>query len=123
MSRAAEVSLKWADGTYLFRLRIGQLRELQEKCDAGPLALLRRFEQESYRIDDLRETIRLGLIGGGLPPLEAMKLVERYVDDRPLAENSGHARIVLMAAVIGMPDQEKSPGKRRAAKKTQTPAV
>lgn len=113
MSRSAEVSLAWADGEHRFRLAIGQLRELQEKCDAGPAWILYRLQSRQWRVDDIRETLRLGLIGGGMSPMDALGLVARYVDERPLQENVAPAMAVLMAALVGVP--EEPVGKPEAA--------
>jgi hypothetical protein len=115
MSRSANIALEWADGEYPFRLAIKQIEELQEKTDCGPYTLLQRISDGSWRLADMRETLRLGLIGGGMDPLKALGLVKRYVDDRPLLENIPHARAVLMAALMGAPDGEK-PGKGAAAR-------
>lgn len=106
----AQVDLKWGDGDYTFRLAIGQLRELQDKTGCGPMELLRRMMAGTWRVDDARETLRLGLIGGGMKPPEALKLVQRYVDDRPLAESIMPAQAILMAAVFGELEEDKKPG-------------
>ena len=74
MSRNAEVTLAWGDGEYKFRLGIGEVRELQEKTSCGPYFLLGRVDGGQWFIDDLRETIRIGLIGGGLEPVKALAL-------------------------------------------------
>lgn len=105
MSRSAEVTLKWGDADHQFRLGIGQLRELQEKCDAGPAEIFRRLTVGTWRIDDLREPIRLGLIGAGLEPVKALTLVERYVDARPLAENVPVSRAIIGIALLGAEDE------------------
>ena len=106
MSSNASITLTWADGEYQFRLPIGQLRELQDKCNAGPLVVYHRLQSGEWRVDDIRETLRLGLIGGGMRPVEALILVKRYVDDRPLAENVLPATAVILAAVMGVPDDK-----------------
>ena len=80
-----------------------------------PYFLLGRVDGGQWFIDDLRETIRIGLIGGGLEPVKALALVKRYVDDRPFAESITHARAILLAAIVGAPDGEK-PGKAAAAR-------
>ncbi len=117
MSRNASITLEWADGEeHVFRLPLGQLRELQEKTDCGPLFLFNRIIAGQWRIDGLRETIRLGLIGGGMEPAKAHTLVKRYVDDRPFTESIKPAQAILGAALIGAPDGEK-PGKQKASKK------
>lgn len=115
MSRDASIEFDWADGHYKFRLAVGELRELDEKTDRGPLELLRMMDDGTWRAPHVRETIRIGLIGGGATPTKAMTLVKRYVDDRPLMESVIAARAILFAAVAGPRDGER-PGKRRAAK-------
>jgi len=60
------VAFPFGDGAYLFRLDFGGVRELQRLTDAGPLVLHRRLLHGQWMMDDVRETIRLGLIGGGL---------------------------------------------------------
>lgn len=110
MSRDASVTLTWADGEHRFRLAIGQLRELQEKCDAGPAEVLARLSSGKWRLDDVRETLRLGLIGGGLSPGDAHRLTVRYVDERPWLENVQPAQAVLMAALVGAPEEPVGKG-------------
>lgn len=123
MSRDASITLKWADGNHKFRLSIGQIRELQEKVDAGPAWILDRVRTGAWRVDDLRETIRLGLIGGGAKHGEALKLVERYVDAFPLTDSVAPAMLILSAALFGAPDGER-PGKRKAAgRPAKSPSV
>lgn len=106
MSRDASITLDWADGTYVFRLAIGQLRELQEKCDAGPAHIMSRLSSGWWMVDDIVQTIRLGLIGGGLGPIEAMKLVRVYVEERPLVESIMPAIAILSSALVGAPDED-----------------
>lgn len=113
MSRSGKIELEWgdmagagADGRHVFRLPIAQLEELQEKCDAGPQQILRRLYDGSWRTFDVRETIRLALIGGGMAATEAAKLVGRYIIDGQLADHVLTAQAVLMAAISGVPDEE-----------------
>ncbi|MFC7399591.1 gene transfer agent family protein [Chelatococcus sp. GCM10030263] len=105
MSSDGSITFPWADGEYRFRLAIGQLRELQDKCSAGPAEIVQRLSIGSWRVDDVRETLRLGLIGGGLKPGDALILIKRYVDERPWLENITPAHVVLMAALVGDPDE------------------
>lgn len=105
MSRDAKVDLDFADGTYTFRLAWGQLIELQEKCDAGPYVILSRLDGIEWRMQDISETIRLGLIGGGLEPAKALRMVRRYVEECPPLESLMIARGVLAVALMGAPDE------------------
>lgn len=112
MSRDGSTTFVWGDGEHQFKLAIGQLRELQENVDAGPAFILERLQTGRWMVDDIREPIRLGLIGGGMKPADAHKLVVRYVDERPLLENLPAARAILLVALVGAGDEE--PGKTEA---------
>jgi hypothetical protein len=105
MSRDGSVTITWGDGEYRFRLAIGEIRELQEKCDAGPQEILRRLTAGTWRLNDMRETIRIGLIGGGMKPAEALGKVTRYVDEFPLLDNILPAQSILIAALVGVEDE------------------
>lgn len=106
MARSGEVEINWGDGTHSFRLSIGQLLELQEKTACGPMELFRRLSAGTWRVSDIRETIRLGLIGGGAKPVDALGLTRRYVDDRPLAESVPVAQAILMVILFGQPEDK-----------------
>lgn len=124
MSRNAHIAIDWADGTYQFRLAYGQLAELQEKTGCGPQFLLRRIVDGSWKVEDLRETIRIGLIGGGLDPLKALNLVRLYVEQRPLLESVAPAQAILGAALFGVEGEEwpgkDAPGEARSADPSPT---
>jgi hypothetical protein len=113
-----ETIFDWADGTYRFALRLRELEELQEKLDCGPMALFKRVKADEWRVGDLRETIRLGLIGGGQKPEQALTLVRRYVDGRPLSEATLPAMAILAAAIWGVADDQ--PGKSGADGQAET---
>ncbi len=110
MSRDGSVELDWGDGTYVFRLAWGELRALQEACDAGPFVIRTRLLTHTWRVDDISHTIRLGLIGGGMKPDKALQLVRTYVESRPPLENVPLAAAVLGVAIEGAPDEP--PGER-----------
>ncbi|KGM34994.1 gene transfer agent family protein [Inquilinus limosus] len=120
---SAEVELSWADGTYLFALKLKQIEELQRLCNAGLGEIAQRLLVERrWRVGDIVETIRLGLIGGGLPAVRARELVDTYLDGRPLADPRDPAnplttaQAVIMAAYFGVAEAaEESEGKAEAA--------
>jgi hypothetical protein len=112
-NRNGRVELDFADGTYGFRLAIGELEELQEKTGVGPYVLLRRLLANDWRIEDVTQTLRLGLIGGGTSPNDALNLVRRYVEQRPdWVMNAMLAQAIVSAALIGAPEEQ--PGKDSA---------
>ena len=122
MPRDAAIEHDFADGTYRFRLGYGELSELQDKADAGPGWVLGRLmvptaENRGWRVQDISDVIRLGLIGGGMKPVEALNLVRTYVNARPPMENLMLAQAILSAALVGAPDetQKKSRPKQKAS--------
>jgi hypothetical protein len=118
-----EVWLQFADGDYLFKLKLPQLAELQEKCGAGIGSIYMRVLIGEYKAEDLIETIRLGLVGGQqgqvndqdikVSDITARKLVQRYCD-RPLDELHKLATAILSACVVGYAPEDKKPGKAQA---------
>ncbi len=117
MAVNGEIELTWGDGTHKFNVaKIKSALELEEKCDAGVAQIFQRIRSDSWKINDVRETLRLGLIGGGMTPDKALVLINRYCDDRPWAESLQPAIYVLMAAMLGVPGDEvgKKPMTERA---------
>jgi hypothetical protein len=110
--------MDWADGTYTFRLAWAELAELQEQCDAGPFVILDRLQTRQWRIQDVSNIIRLGLIGGGMEPVKALKLVRSYVEARPPMENVIYASGILSAGLMGAPDEP--PGEPEAPNQIET---
>ncbi|WP_336968347.1 gene transfer agent family protein [Brevundimonas aurantiaca] len=106
MSRGAEVTLPFGGEDRLFRMPLGRMRAVQEKCDAGPPELLTRYVAKTWRVDDVREPILQGLIGGGLAPHEAQRLVETAMDGLPMMPFVAIAQAVVLAFLIGADDEE-----------------
>lgn len=111
MSADGSISLIWGGDERRFRLAIGQLRELQETVNKnrgahpiGPWTLWKLVSAGDAWPDELREVIRLGLIGGGTRLELVPGLVKRYVDERPLLESRPVAQAILGTALLGVPD-------------------
>lgn len=96
MSRDGSVDLQWAGDLRKFRLDIANLIALQDKRDAGPQELLNRFRGSTWRVQDLQETIRLGLVGGG----EDAKIAARLIGEQVTAGNLHENVLVAMAILI-----------------------
>jgi hypothetical protein len=103
--RNARFTAEFADGTYDFCMNYGAIRMLQESRDMGPLFIFGLLESGAWRVEDIREIIRCGLIGGGMAPARAVKLVQMYVEERPPMENMALAKRVLGAGLIGAPEE------------------
>jgi len=106
MSRDGSIELDWPDQTRKYRLRLGELRALQEKCGKGPMEILADLTTGRWRVDDVIQPIRLGLIGGGMPMDEALRVVEFNVHDGTLREAIIYAVAIVQAAISGPPDEQ-----------------
>jgi hypothetical protein len=115
MSRHGEITLGWGDGRYTFRLGYGELLLLQEACDAGPAFIANRLASGHWRTQDVRETIRLGLMGAGMSQADALTKITRFVDNVAWAQNCLIAYAILQAAIIG--PQDEAVGKAQGARK------
>lgn len=115
----SKVGFDFGDGYHEFELKIGELRELKTKTGVGPMKLYQKLANQEWEVDDCREIIRLGLIGAGTKPLEALDFVRRYVEQRPLFESVQPALTILIAAIFG-PPEELQPGKKVAAPEATT---
>ena len=128
------VDLKFADSEYHFALLWPQIFELERNCggrDAqGVLhgkSIFQIYEELGAGLGltadgdtvfmgggkahakDIRECIRLGLIGGGLTPIDAKQLVDDYCFPvRPLAEGLGVAWAILRAVIEGVQLKKKA---------------
>jgi hypothetical protein len=127
VSRGGEVTCQWGDAERTFRLGIGEWRKVQETCDAGPAEIAGRLASWAamrqrapgvsfldllaggalgkWRIDDIREPLYRGLIGGGMSPTGAGLLMRDLFDARPLTENIALALEVVLASLVGPKDE------------------
>lgn len=103
MTWTASVDLQWGGEERRFSLRLAQLQALEDATGCGPLEVWRRLRTGSWRVAEVRAVVRFGLEGAGVSPNEAARLVERYVDQRPLMESVPPAMLIL-AAALWMPE-------------------
>ena len=117
MSRHAAIEQLWADGTYTFRLGLDEIEELERKRDLSIFEIVERLRVRRCRLPDISEVLRIGLIGGGTTPLNALALVKRYVDARPLDESRDIAYAIGLAALMRLHtnEVETAPGEAGAA--------
>jgi hypothetical protein len=152
-------NLKFADGEYRFWLAWPQVLELERTCGFTMPDGSRRSKSvfEMFReldncfgVDnegypaftgfgnanalDIRETIRLGLIGGGegmvggemvsVSPLKANQLIADYTyPARPMNECLGLAWAILYAAISGIQVKKKEPETVKPSKKRSAKAI
>lgn len=125
MSADGSIELTWAEAPRRFRIAIGEFRTLQESVNArrvaidaqpiGPSALLHLLRTNNAWPDDVRDVLKAGLIGGGEPYQVTQRLLVRNFDNKPLLEHTKTAFLILMAALVGVPDDEAG-----SKKKTET---
>lgn len=116
MSRDGSILLTFTDGEeYVFRLAWGALIKLQESRKCGPFVVFERLHNGDWMVEDIRDVIRFGLVGGGMDEVKARKLVREYVEDRPPLRTDldnpetsvlAIAVKVIDAGLLGPPDEE-----------------
>lgn len=125
MSADGSIELTWADAPRRFRIAIGEFRGLQETVNTrrvaidaqpiGPSALLNLLRTNNAWPDDVRDVLKAGLIGGGEDYQAAQRLLMRNFDNRPLLEHTKTAFLILMAALVGVPEDEPDSKKKTEA--------
>lgn len=117
MSRDASIDLVWPDQERKFRLGLGELREMQEKCgNRGPMTIVNALTMGTWLVDDIVQPIRLGLIGGGMSQGDAAKLVQTHLGSGRLKEGIFVAQAIVMCAITGPPDEKLEPPKGKGGK-------
>jgi hypothetical protein len=105
--RAAK-ELVWPGGEHSFRLGIGELRALEQRTNVGSFVSMTRLLTSQWHIDDVVATIRLGLVGAGMPDHEAKKVLEKALDIA-----SPHALAITAATILNhsiMWEEDDAPG-------------
>lgn len=96
----------FGDGDKLFAFPTRELiEELERKTGHGIGALFRRFQNHEFSFSDVLHVIRLGLIGGGTPPVRADQLIAIYAIGRPLTEGFLVALGIITALFFGTPEE------------------
>jgi hypothetical protein len=107
----------WPGGEHPFCLRIGELRALEQKCNAGLGVITIRLLGGQWYLDDILETLRLGLIGGGMARDEAARIVDRSLSSTNFYTLSYLASRLLALSVSWPPkagDEEVDVGESKA---------
>lgn len=101
--------LQFGNGTYPFQLKLKQIADLQSLRGAGIGPIYSRVLTHQEFVEDCTETIRLGLIGGGLDPIEARRLVDLHAGDDMIHESRwALAAAILSACIFGYePDAKR----------------
>jgi hypothetical protein len=122
-SRSAKLEDEFVgEGYHTLCLRIDELIQLQEKLGVGPNIVAQRLLRGEWLVEDIQQTIRLGLIGGGMQQREAFDLVSRSVKEGYLIDYTVLAGRLIMAALSGIED-EPLPGEAEAPTTMQEPTL
>lgn len=105
-NRSGGVRCEWGGAMRRFRLAIGQIEELQEATGTGPYVLGQRLIDGEWRIADVRETIRLGLIGGGMGAERADEFADNLASV-DLVQSVPVAMAIVAAALHGAPEEHQ----------------
>ena len=101
-----EVALSVEGEARVMRLTLGALAELEMRLNSESLLeLIGRFEQGTFRVQDLICLITAGLNGGGWRISEA-ELLEKQIDGGPLAAAEAAAR--LLKLTFSLPGEDRA---------------
>lgn len=93
------VVLDWGGDIRKFRLTIERILALQDARDSGIGEIAIRLATNRYWLQDVRETIRLGLLGGGTKEKVVERLVAEYVREGTIKDCAYLARLIVDAAL------------------------
>lgn len=99
----------FGDGEHDFTLTDDMIAELERLADLGIGALYLRAVNMQFKLADLIEVIRLGLIGGGTSPKRAAQLTDTYARNTPIDDLYPLALDVLDARWGGAAEPEPEP--------------
>ncbi len=68
----------------------------------------------AWRVHEVRDIIRLGLIGGGTAPADALRLVRSYVEQRPILESVPLALRIVESGLYAPPAKDGEAGEPQA---------
>ena len=128
MSGTGESEADFAGEARAFRIRLGEIRRIEARCGVGIGEVLRRLSRCVMLVsrlshvealasgieiaaDDVREPIYQGLMGAGMTPGEASKLLRVEIDDRGVRGLLENAPVALGAlwASRETPDGDEEP--------------
>lgn len=85
-----------------FRLRVADILDLEEATKRPISELYGAIIGQKFRIEDIRQTVIRGLVGGGCPVDEAKRLVSERIDALPLIEHVIIAQSLMVTTMTGI---------------------
>jgi Phage tail tube protein, GTA-gp10 len=121
MSADGSIVIACFGDEYRFRLAIGEMRELYEAVNRprvaigatviGPMDILTGLQSGNGWPNDVREIIRLGLIGGGMKPDRALVLIKRFVEPPGLLLSAEVIAYRVLLSALTPSEADESVGK------------
>ncbi|WP_171054198.1 gene transfer agent family protein [Arenibacterium halophilum] len=108
----AEILAEWGGAQRRLALTFGNLLDIEEACGkVGIGEIYVRLGAHRYYARDVYHVIRQGLIGGGLKPTEADRLLQDRFSAMPMVRNVEIALELLIAVMAGIDaDEDATPG-------------
>lgn len=100
------VTTSFGDGEYDFRLTLAGLAEVEAKFDKSIFLIAAGLQMRTAKSAEISEVIRVGLIGAGMKPVDALAKVRKWVDERPLDESRDVALCVALAGLARIHSRE-----------------
>ena len=112
MPASGETIVEFAGEERRTRIRLGEIRRIEDKCGTGIGEVVRRLARAVFvtaklegiealaagteiHADDVREPIYQGLLGSGLSALDATRLLKSEIDERGLRGLLDNASVAL----------------------------
>ncbi|MBB3944761.1 hypothetical protein GGQ73_000686 [Rhizobium skierniewicense] len=97
-----EVTLPFGDGEYTFNLT-WELACSWERDNGRSLfsTFNQMVQARAAMLIDIRSILHLGLVGGGMTPIEATSKVKTWVENRPIAESMPTVLTVVESFLFG----------------------
>lgn len=139
MSGTGEAREDFAGEERDFRIRLGEIRRIEGKCGARVGEIAQRLARAvsvmnqaggnlvealaagiEIAADDVHETLYQGLVGGGMKPDQASKLLRMEIGDRGLRGLVDNVGVALMVLVATQRVPEEALGEGEAKSKAAT---
>lgn len=107
-----ELVREFAGAERRFRLRLGDILDLERACDQTGLgAIYKRLAMHDWSVIHVRHVLRYALRGGGMEMQDATRIVDERIDVGQLVQLHGLAIEVLVSLMEGIePDETKPSG-------------
>ena len=99
---STKVTSFFGDGKHDFKLTVAMINELERTTGTGIGGLCKRLFNSDFKLLEITEVIRLGLIGAGTNPETAHALVTNYLTNQPLGAAYPLAVSILEALMFGV---------------------